>query len=110
MQIIIAKEKIEVKEINDQEFESTVYDNSGILDPEIKGFIRFTAEKDHVVLHQIYVHPDHRREGIGSKILDALKKKGEKIVMFTGTNEGDVFWEFIIKKGFKNASCKKWEL
>src|SRR3990167_3546618 len=108
MQIIIATAKIEVKEISDQEFESTVYDNSGILDPKIKGFIRFTSEKDHTTLHQIYVHPNHRREGIGSKMLDALKKKG-KIVVFTNTNEGEVFGSFIIKKGFKNVSDKRWE-
>ena len=110
MKIVLANPEVNVQEITDDYFETKVYDNSGILDPKIKGFIRFDIEKDHIILHQIYVHPDHRREGIGSAMLEELKKQKKKIVTFTNTNEGEVFGSFIIKKGFKNVGGKKWEL
>src|SRR3990167_10173444 len=110
MKIILANPKVGVKEITDDYFETKVYDNSGILDPKIKGFIRFDIEKDYVILHQIYVRPDCRREGIGSAMLEALKKQKKKIVVFTNTNESEIFGRFIRGQGFKNVGGKKWEL
>src|SRR3990167_2104715 len=98
MQIILANlKKITVKEITEEYFDTKVYNNSGILDPKIKGFIRFTPGKE-TILHQIYVHPDHRKEGIGTKMVKVLKGK---IVTFTNTSEGEPFWGFLTKQGFK---------
>lgn len=104
MQIIT--DNLKVKEISDEQFE-LIYNNSGILDAKIKGFIRFTEDKE-ITLHQIYVHPEHRREGIGTKMLKALKKK--KIVTFSNTSEGEPFFGFLIRHGFKNVGNKTWEL
>jgi|SRR3990167_6697519 len=110
MQIILANlKKITVKEITEEYFDTKVYNNSGILDSKIKGFIRFTAGKD-IILHQIYVHSDHRKEGVGSTMIEVLKKQKKKIITFSNTNDTEIFGIFLISQGFKYTENKRWEL
>jgi GNAT superfamily N-acetyltransferase len=108
MKIILAGEKIKLQEVTDDYFETKIYNNSGILDPNIKGFIRF-QKKDTIVLNQIYVHPDQRRKGIATKMLGELKKQKKRIITITNTNESEIFGRFLIKEGFKDLGNKRWE-
>ena len=116
MQIILASlKKVIVKEITEEYFDTKVYNNDGIQDPNIKGFMRYGINEDSGEFYQIFVHPNHRKEGVGTLLIKELititkKNKKNKIIVHTGTDETDIFGAFITRKGFKNLGNKWWEL
>ena|SRR3989344_4115966 len=117
MRIILVnpKKRVTIKEITEEYFDTKVYNNEGIQDPNIVGFMRYGINKDSGEFYQIFVHPDHRKEGIGTLLIEELiaitkKNKKNKIIVHTGTDETDIFGAFITRKGFKNLGNKWWEL
>ena len=117
MQIITVdpQKRVADREITEEHFDTKVYNNDGIQDPEIIGFMRYGINEDSGEFYQIYVHPDHRKEGIGTLLVEKIiaitrKKKKMKIIVSTGTSEGETFGDFIISKGFKKTEGKRWEL
>ena len=111
--IIIGKNK-KIKHVDDVVFETDIYDNSGILDPSIMGFIRYEIFDDHIQLIQIFIDPEERRGGYGFKLVKSLeritRKEGKKkIVTYTGMNKGDVFGDFLISMEFRITKPGRWE-
>ena len=107
MRIILVnpKKQVTVKEITEEYFDTKVYNNSGIQDPNIIGFMRIGKNE----FYQIYVHPDHRQKGVGTILMDKIEalSKG-KIKVHSGANEGEQFGNFLIKKGYIKEG-KIWE-
>ena len=53
----------------DERFEEEIYNNSGILNAQIAGFIRYIIFSDYIELKQIFVRPEERRGGYVNYLL-----------------------------------------
>ena len=91
-------------------FEIEIYDNSGILDKKIAGFIRYDIQ-DRVELVQIYIRPKQRKKGLGRLHIKELEKiaKKKKIIIHSGSVEGEPFHEFCKSMGFNLIAPRLWE-
>ena len=63
-----------------------------------EGFIDYLIEKDHIELKQIFVEKKYRRQGVGIKMLEKLKKVSKKhninkIIVNSSTYEPQVFYK-----------------
>ena len=111
--LIEKKKKIVFWYVSDEKFEKEIYDNSGILEPEIAGFIRYIIFSNHVELKQIFVRPEIRRGGYGRLLIEkliklAIKNKKKRIITISGSSKGEVFGDFLIRMGFTEDIHKHW--
>ena len=93
-----------------EEFDKEIYNNSGILKPEVFGFIRYIIFPGYIELKQIFVRPEARRGGYGKLLVMRLIKMSGKIVTISNTTRGEVFGDFLIRMGFTEDIHKHWIL
>ena len=91
----------------------TIYDNSGILKPEIAGFIRYLIFEEHLEIKQIFVSLEFRQRGYGRLLVERLIKlakdsKKKEIITISGTNRGETFGDFLEKMRFERGINKNW--
>ena len=115
MNLILINDKKRIKHevITDIEFDNEIYDNSGIKDPGIAGFVMYFIEDNCLRLNQIFVRPEARGKGLGLALLKDLDKltkkhKKEKVVIINGADENDPVYKLFIKSGLKRDG-KLWE-
>jgi GNAT superfamily N-acetyltransferase len=77
------------------------------------GFILWYQDGSWICLKQIFVDERERRKGIGSKLFskfeDMAKKKNMPIYTISSCVEGEVFYDFLINKGFTKVTWTRWE-
>ena len=114
--IFIDKEgKTELWQGKEVIFEEDIYNNSGIVKPEVVGFIRYFIMEDYVEMRQIFVHPDFREKGLGTQLIKELmavtRSEGKnKIQVVAGATDTDIFGQFLLGMKFKRIKPKIWEL
>ena len=74
-------------------------------DGKIQGYMLYTLHEDHFYIMSITIHPDHRMQGIGRKLIDSLIQKfsirrREIQLICEETNQNLLFFKSL---GFKSA-------
>ena len=95
-------------------FEGEIYDNSGILKPEIAGFLRYIIHDGSVELRQIFVDPEFRQKKLGTALVNDLfkiarKSHRDKVLIISNATEDEPFGAFCTKMGFQMTKPKTWE-
>ncbi len=66
-------------------------------DDRIVGFIRGIYDGSRALIHEISVHPDYQRKGVGTKLVQAIsrrfKERGAPGVSVTAANRSVDFWK-----------------
>lgn len=89
-------QKVHPCRFNEKELEE------GLKMIEIKhGWLKWKDWGDHAEYRSIFVREDQRRKGIGSKLLDKLKKIKNPIITFVNTDKDDWLGKFLLSCGFE---------
>jgi len=76
------------------------------VDDKIVGVVRGNYDGSRAIIHQLSVHPQYKRRGIGTALVKEIVKKfqerGAPTVSATVTNESLGFWQKI---GFKKTKA-----
>lgn len=113
--ILIGKTKrAKITEVEDLIFDTIIYNNDGILDPNIRGFIRYDINDKGANMIQIYVRPEARKAGVGTLLLEnlekvAIKNKIKKLYIINSADENDPVYKLFIKMGYLKTAPKLWE-
>jgi len=74
------------------------------IDGRVVGMIRGVWDGSRALIHQLSVHPDHQRQGIGTTLVRAIarrfRQKGAPTIAVTATQETRAFYERL---GFKSV-------
>lgn len=63
--------------------------------------VMFPTTGDELFLHKIMVHPDHRRRGLGSKLMQAMLESATKLVLLTVDPDNQAAVRLYQKMGFQ---------
>jgi ribosomal protein S18 acetylase RimI-like enzyme len=81
--------------------EKSMYFSAVLSGTELVGFVVYWVFEDFRYIEHLAVLPDHRREGIGSWILQKLQQKGEPILLEVEIPHDDTSFQRV---GFYNRS------
>lgn len=99
-----------LKSLDDIVFYDTPYVQIAYFNGYFVGFCAVELRKDHFYLTKLFVEAAYRRNGVGSRLLSALKKRlrpsRSRIEVFV--DEKDLEMQlFLSKNGFFCYSCEK---
>jgi len=91
----------------ESEFSSSII-LKAVIDKQIIGSVRATAEYDRYKIGRLIVHPDYQRQGIGSALLakiESINMSSKIFELFTGSKSLDNI-RFYEKQGYKIIQIK----
>jgi len=77
------------------------------------GFIRYVLDGNNMELRQIFIDERYRHKKYGTMLLDKLieitkNNKISKIWLLSSTSNTEVFFKFLVNKGFVKENDNKW--